>query len=1004
MVDKPKTEAERLLEAVASGTIAPASVPAGPPRAGAAPTLPSDPARALFADLARTNASGTVGAPPPEIAEGTAAHGRLIAERTDPRFAPGILAPVEPTPAQKAASPVVRGLQALPDLANLIAGGLAHIPGPMDVLRSIRGQPPSRMREETEKLGQGYLSQTGGEGLIYKMARERGIVPPDPSWRPSDWLARSLYNTTDLMTQIGSGGGLTRFITGAMRRPPPEWTRRDLFVAPALGGVTGATAHAVAPQQHQELAEGYGMALGAMSPYALPRVVGTALDRAFNLFRSPPSAETGQRLASIVGRDPETLLDEYRRGLSVAPSIEGWAPSPGTVMAGIAEPGERSAAAALLGQERRAADTPTPIRDPLDRSQTISPAELRARNTQALQEEMRAGRPEGVPQAAIDEMTERVGNIRQRAQQRAGQLQGQAEGLETEAARAQNLVDRQLPPTAPGERTQARAGAAQRVYGALEEAEERAVVHGGQLFDAVDPERTARVPMYRLRDALDEVKRLAIERGRTDAIPRVMIKPKDDEGRILGDKVDDFLHNWEYQPPNPQFLAHVPYERVKGLRSRLTTAQRQAVDPQEREFYGMLIQGVDNAVAESAQGTLAARYAAARDFWRENVALPYRTGPVATILKREKEYTGAGQLFAPGERGGQNMAQIAAQVRADPDLYRATVDYARADMTAFATDVNGRVNGAKLKEWIDKHQPALRHFPELQQEFNRLSQAQRTADQWFEAAQEQAPALRALAEKGIRNTEDAIRRSAARFYLNAEPEDVVRGILSVKGNAQRRRSAEQAMAMLRTREGREGLQRAYYDYVVRRALGGEERIDPKGGWKNTFTKILDAESDIAEVLLPAQVRDRMKRLERAAVMAAKRDEARANVGSRTAEDLSGGDPGDLSVMHRLVQSLRGDLPTALGGATAGAIAGSTAGPLGTTIGGAAGAAGAYLGRHLMLARTAAREAALREALFDGEIFERAMSSASLDPVVRRRIGDKIKPYILIANTEAANAE
>jgi hypothetical protein len=102
-----------------------------------------------------------------------------------------------------------------------------------------------------------------------------------------------------------------------------------------------------------------------------------------------------------------------------------------------------------------------------------------------------------------------------------------------------------------------------------------------------------------------------------------------------------------------------------------------------------------------------------------------------------------------------------------------------------------------------------------------------------------------------------------------------------------------------------------------------------------------------------------------------------------------------------VQALRGDLPTAIGGATAGALAGSALGPLGTGAGTIIGGAAGLVGRSAMIARTAAKEAALREAVFNPDVFERVMSSASLDPVVKKRIGDRILPYVLIANTEAA---
>lgn len=914
-----------------------------------------------------------------------------------------------PTRLQKAAAPIVKGVSALGDLGNMIGaealGGSDRF-NPFKLL-SEPSEGYKRFLEDKNRVA-GQMSQNiGPKGSIYSWARQLGVVPEDENWSPTDWLSRSMYDTTNLATQFLTGGvfgkllGTAKAIPGtvsAFGRPvatatPPVLTKGAAAMEmsmPVAGGVAGGTAHAIAPDNH--VAEDLAMAGGSMAPLLATKLVPRALldvaDHAYNFFSRPSETDTGKRLAAILGKHPRELLDEFTAARPAAPEMPGWVPSPGAITGNTG----------LLAQERRAADKPLPFGDPLNPGSSITPAELRQRNAEALQAEIPAMAPQGDPRLATTEMGDRITRVQDQAQRRGRQLTGEAEALDRAAQQAQDVVAAQLPPVPPGQRTGARAEAANRFYGALENAEDAAVTHGGRLFEAVDPERAATVPMYRLRDALDEVKRMAVERGRTDALPGVMRKPVDAAGRPVGDKIDDFLHNWETAEPQPKFLANVPYERIKGLRTRLTEAQRALpMDArQEREFYGRLISGVDQAVAESTAGGLAERYSLARDFWREHVAQPFREGPVATILRNDKNLTGAGTLLAPGERGGQNVAQLVPTIRRDPELYRATVDYARADMTAFTTDVNGRVNGAKLKEWVDKHSPVLQHFPELQQEFGRLAQAQRTADQYLNYAAERSPALRALAERGIKNTEDTIRNSAAKFYLNAEPEDVVMRLASLRGSA-RAKAAEQAMGMLKSREAKEGLQRAYYDYVKKRVLGGDEREAVKGGWKSTFTKLLDEESDLANVMLPAGVRSRMKSLDKAMHMENARQGARANEGARTAEDL-GGHP---NMLHSMVQALKPDLPTLTGGATAGAVAGSAVPVVGAPFGAAIGATGAVAARHLILARQAAKEAALREAIFNPDIYEKVMSSASLAPAVRNRMNKAIRPYLIIANTEAA---
>lgn len=927
-------------------------------------------------------------APPPGTSPGRAA---LIASG-DPRFVePPSRPPEPPSRLQQMLSPIVRGLGTVTDLPNVIASGLVNLPSSYDLFREkVLGMEPSptsqRMNQRAEELTRQWLGRTGANNPTVTQARNLKLIPEEPDWKPTGWLSRSLYDATDLGTQMLGSVGLAR-LAGVT----PHLTRADLL-SPALGGVAGGLTASIAPGN--EDAESYAMAGGSMLPYVskatIPQALTNIVDKAYKYFKAPAYSETAGRLARILGREPRQLLDEFTTAAPNAPSIQGWSPTPGGIMDDTA----------LLGIERREADRPTPFRDPLNPNQTITPADLRQRNVEALQGEMTGMAPPGDPEAATALMAQRIEAARTAAATRAAALRGQAQTVENNAGAAQQMIDAQMPTTPPGERTAQRADAARRFHGALEQAEDRATVQGGALFDAVDPDRAARVPMYRLRDALDEVKALAIERGRTDAIPKVMLKPKDAEGNVLGDKVDDFLHNWEQEVPQPQFLANVPYERVKGLRSRLTTAQRQSVDPQEREFYSRLIKGVDDAVAESNTGGLATRYGAARDFWRDNVARPFREGPVATILKNERELTGAGTLMAPGERGGQNMQQLAAVVRRDAELYQAVVDYARADMAQFTTDVAGRVNGRRLQEWVDKHAPVLQQFPELQREFQRIASAQRLADQYFTYAAERAPALRALADRGIRNTEDTIKTSAARFYLNADPPDVITRILALKGR-KRVEAAQQAMAMLKTPEAQEGLQRAYYDTITKRALGGDTRVEPKGGWRNTFTNVLDNEADVADVFLPPAVRHRMRQLDRAVHMDTARQRATGNVGSRTAEDTSAPNATDISVAHRIVQGLRGDLPSVAGGATAGAVAGASLGLTGTTGGAILGAAGSLVGRHIMLARTAAKEAALREMVFNPTLFERGMSEASLSPAAKKLLIDRIRPYVLIANTEAA---
>lgn len=980
----------------------------------------------LLQEMTKTDVAPPV-APPPRLPaprnEGEALLHEMIAGGTTGGEARAntvegspVVALKPPTVPQKMAAPVVHGLSAMGDMGNVI-GGLA-LKTPSDYINPFRwGVPTSpeyqQFLDKKDEASNQMLGDTGTRGSIKTWARQAGIVPEDENWKPTDWLSRMMYDTTNLGTQLISGAGFGKvlgaaksYIMGAPTAsavrttlPPLANRMRDTVVPSLVGGAAGATAHSVAPQhpEAEDLAMAGGALLPALARAAVPSALVNIAEDAYGFFKKPGDSDTGRRLAEMLGKSPGELLREYTtaKGGSgppigpptppALPNIEGWSPSPGAMTGNTA----------LLGLERKMADSPAPLGDPLNPGQRITPAELTQRNAEALQGEIKNAAPAGDPRIAAQRGNAIVTRAQRLAESRGVRLTGEADALDEAAQQAQRLVEAQMPPIAAGERTAARAGAANRFHGALEDAESAATTQGGHLFDAVDPDKSATVPMYRLREALEDVRRTAVERGRTDAVPSIMRKPVEADGLPVGDKVDEFLHNFESAEPRPQFLANVPYERVKGLRSRLTTLQRDATDPQQRDFYGRLIKGVDDAVGESSTGQLAERYNTARTFWRENVAEPFREGVVANILKNDKNYTGASQLLAPGERGGQNIQQIVPTIRRDPQLYQATVDHARADMVATTTDVNGRVNGAKLKEWVDKHAPVLQHFPELQTEFTRLAQAQRTADQYLAHAEQNSPELRALAKQGIKNTEDNIRNSAARFYLNAEPEDVIGGIMKLRGST-RAKAAREAMDLLKTPEAKEGLQRAYYDNLQRRVLGGEDREAVRSNWKSNFSNVLDNESDIANVLLTPGVRNRLKGVDKATHAEGARQNARANAGSRTSEDMPHGNG-----LTGLLRELRPDLPTMTGGATLGAGVGSVVPGVGTAVGAMAGAAGAVATRRLMLARMAAREAAVREAIFDPAIYERVMSAAEISPATRRMLGKKIKPYLVIANSAAS---
>lgn len=725
----------------------------------------------------------------------------------------------------------------------------------------------------------------------------------------------------------------------------------------------------------------------------------------------PRAEESLGRLdASIKQGAPADTLQGYEEQ---AASLRKWLGESRPLLSGIPDyapsPGAITGNKKLLGEERRAADNSTPITDPLNPGERISPANLRARNEGAVQEGIRTAAPEGVPERATTEIQERIAHTRDLAAKRAALDSQEAATLDDNARKAQEAVDAQMPGIPPGERTAAKAKASQELTGAIDTQHRRNARDVGRIFDDLDPAENVTVTFQSLPKALRDIETEALRVGQPNQIPSMMRKPKDADGVPIGDKIDDYLHEWKAIEGTPEYLFNVPFARVQGLRTNLQRAQRKAKGSLESIYIGKLIDALDDDVVRSAGGVHAENYALARDLWRTTVVKPYREGVVGRLLRGDKEFTTGDTLLPLGPRGAENIEQLVPEINASPALHKSLNDFAKADMVSYATDINGRVRSDKLKEWVEKSQPMLKNFPELQTEFTRLSNAQRMADDFIREAAERSPVLKELAKQGVKNTEDSIRNSATRFFLDgAEPEEVIERLLKLSDSTKRREAATEIMGMLKTREAKEGFSRAYYDSIVKRVLGGENRPDVKGSWSNTFTNTLDKESDIAEIFLTGALRERLKGLDLANVMNKRRNNATANVGSRTREDAPAeGD--DMNANQRIVHSLRSDLLAIGGGAVVGGAIGSIVPGVGTLAGagigggmGATGAMGGTAGKRLMQARTAAKEAALREMVFNADLYEKGMSQAMLAPAVKRMLAKKIRPYVLIANTEAVN--
>lgn len=561
----------------------------------------------------------------------------------------------------------------------------------------------------------------------------------------------------------------------------------------------------------------------------------------------------------------------------------------------------------LLGRERALAVSDEDAKAELLR--------LRRQNQTAMTEGLDEVAPAGDPQAPRRAASARVQAFRDKVKARrerlAADAQLQAEASKTKAtdqldeAKAAFLeADSKL--NGPhADVIQEPEAASRTLAEQLTAAEKTANKRAEELFGEVD--KTAEVSLYPLRKARDEVQAMAKERGREDAIPGILKKPKDDDGKQYGKYLDDYLNPPADSPDPKKFLPKLPVSQLQGLRSRLTTARRQlreaGGDEQEQSFLGMLIKGVDDTLEQAAEEKVSGPYKRARDYFRENVAGPFRDNTISKIIRGDvAPAEAAGQVFKPGERGAAAADELTKAMGYGSEAY--IRDYAIQKALTYAVGRDGRIDPAKLRAFNQKYAPALERFPAVRDELTNVQQMQQRAQeaakaagarvkeaegQLAEAGKAGAQTIREAEERGAalgRRGDVAIQNQHAAMVLDSDPHKLITSIRNSKDPGETLTRVQQLTR--KDPEAQAGLARAYWDNLMSRITSNTEGDPIRAA---ALSRLLKDPKEVAlqqQLLTPGQ-RFRLGNILKAAQTEQRAAAAKVNrAGSDTAENTAGG--------------------------------------------------------------------------------------------------------------------
>lgn len=185
--------------------------------------------------------------------------------------------------------------------------------------------------------------------------------------------------------------------------------------------------------------------------------------------------------------------------------------------------------------------------------------------------------------------------------------------------------------------------------------------------------------------------------------------------------------------------AEVPFGELDAVKRRLQSEIRAAGNDTVRRRLNILLDGVEQDIDQLATNPAllekfpdaAAAYSEARRFAKEGI-WRLKTGEAAKLrqLDRTGRFRTVDENAADAFLNGQaSMDDFVQAIGSRPEARRALTEQAKLDFLEHVVDpVSGKVNPRAAAKWMQKHEPFLKEFPDLHEDFRTAAQAQRYAD------------------------------------------------------------------------------------------------------------------------------------------------------------------------------------------------------------------------------------------------------------------------------------
>lgn len=265
-----------------------------------------------------------------------------------------------------------------------------------------------------------------------------------------------------------------------------------------------------------------------------------------------------------------------------------------------------------------------------------------------------------------------------------------------------------------------------------------------------------------------------------------------------------------------RFNAEESLDEIMALRSRITDDIRSetAQLPPNRRLLARLEKlkdDVDDAIISDIKeppGMEAAEsFRKARQNFRTFAEL-FRRGTVARVLRGGRlgetslvpESATIGQFFRPG-KGAVEAAQDFQRVLGNNQAARQAVkESVIQDFANFATNANGQLNTQKANLWINRHRAALESFPDIKNDVANIVRKGGQAE---------------TITRQVDQTIQRVERSAARFFINTDPDKAATRVLNSQNPTE---SLRQLVTLTRrSKEGLNGLRTAIWNKAIRQA-------------------------------------------------------------------------------------------------------------------------------------------------------------------------------------------